>query len=102
MNATSPDAQILSCPHCFAEIPYGALICRGCHTEVLYGATAATYFGAILLAALVTSIAAFTLRLSANVMLGLFLMASVSLCIFFTKAQKNRVSFVRPARIRFF
>jgi len=27
----------LTCPHCYAEVPHGARVCRGCHAEVEYG-----------------------------------------------------------------
>jgi hypothetical protein len=30
-------ADTLGCPHCHAEIPHGARVCRGCQAEVEYG-----------------------------------------------------------------
>ena len=30
-------SDVLGCPHCHAEIPHGARVCRGCQAEVEYG-----------------------------------------------------------------
>lgn len=27
----------ISCPHCHSEVPAGALVCKGCQGEVVYG-----------------------------------------------------------------
>jgi hypothetical protein len=29
--------KIITCPHCFGEVPYGAKVCRGCQAEIEYG-----------------------------------------------------------------
>ena len=35
--------KIITCPHCFGEVPYGAKVCRGCQAEIEYGRMVVLY-----------------------------------------------------------
>lgn len=49
-------SDVIKCPHCHAEIPHGARVCRGCHAEVEYGAPGWARVGALIVGAVTWAI----------------------------------------------
>ncbi|MGH8086007.1 MAG: hypothetical protein ACREPV_12145 [Lysobacter sp.] len=90
--------NVVACPHCHGEVPFGAKVCRGCQAEVEYGTPPA----AALLVFLLAFFGAWYVGSSFGsafgwVALVVFLGGGIYLC---QRAFKHRVSFKRIYRTR--
>ena len=97
----SPGHNTLICPHCRADVPRGATVCRGCQAEIEYGVPKGAYGIALLAAALagvvIAKILPDVLGIAAWVVAGGAFYAG---CRFFQNRYADRTNFKRIYRTR--